>query len=113
MRCAPKSSAHTPPSLAPNVAAAHALAKQLAALPQVARTMRIDSFVPADQPPKLARIAAAATSLQRALNPPTVKPAPTDKEIVAALRGGAQNLRDTAGSESGEGAKAARRLADD
>src|SRR5262249_16684884 len=70
------------------------------------------SFVPPDQEPKLKRIRAAATALQRALNPSAIKPAPTDAEVVTALRNGAESLKQTAGTETGEGAKAARRLAD-
>jgi uncharacterized protein len=112
MRRDPNTSSHTAEVIAPDVAAAAALAKRLAALPEVARTLTIDNFVPPDQAPKLARIRAAAITLQRALNPPALKPAPTDAEVVAALRNGAQSLRQTAGTEAGEGAKAARRLAD-
>ena len=113
MRRDPNVNSHTAEVMAPTVAAADAIAKELAALPQVARTMTIDSFVPTDQPQKLERIGAAATALRRALNPPAIKPAPTDAEVVAALRNGAQGLRESAGTETGEGAKAARRLADD
>jgi hypothetical protein len=47
------------------------------------------------------------------LNPPTVKPAPSDAEVVTALRNGAEGLRQTAGNAAGVGADAARRLADD
>ena len=59
---------------------------ELAARPEVARAMTIDGFVPADQGPKLERIRAAETALHRALNPPSLKPAPSDDETVAALR---------------------------
>jgi len=59
------------------------------------------------------RIRAAATALRRALYPPNTKPAPNDAEIVAVLRNGAQNLRQTAGNSSGAGPAAAKRLADD
>ena len=113
LRRDPNMSSHTAQALAPSVADADQLAKQLAALPQVARTMTIDSFVPSDQPAKLARIGEAATALKRPLNPPALKPAPSDAEVVSALRSGAQNLRQAAGNETGEGAKASRRLADE
>jgi hypothetical protein len=113
MRRDPNINAHTAEVMAPDVASADAIAKTLAALPQVARTMTIDSFVPTDQAPKLAKIGAAATALRRALNPPSPKPAPNDTEVTAALRNGAQNLRQSANGETGEGAKAAVRLADD
>jgi uncharacterized protein len=113
LRRDPNMSSHTAQALAPSVADADKLAKELAALPQVARTMTIDSFVPSDQPAKLARIGEAATALKRPLNPSALKPAPSDAEVVAALRSGAQNLRQAAGKETGEGAKASRRLADE
>jgi hopanoid biosynthesis associated RND transporter like protein HpnN len=113
LRRDPNVSSHTVEVLTPDVKNAEEVAKRLAALPQVGRTMTIDSFVPTDQAPKLVKVRAAATALRRALNPPTVKPAPSDAEVAAALRNGAQNLRQSAGSETGEGAKAARRLADD
>jgi hopanoid biosynthesis associated RND transporter like protein HpnN len=113
LRRDPNVSAHSAQVLAPNVEQANAIAKQLAARPEVARTMTIDSFVPTDQAPKLEGIRAAAAALQRALNPPALKPAPTDSETVAVLRTGAQALREAAEGETGTGAKAAQRLADD
>ncbi len=113
LRRDPNVSAHTAQAMAPTVAAADELAKRLAALPEVAGTMTIDSFVPPDQAPKLTRIAAAAKALQRPLNPAAIKPAPTDAQVVAALRAGAQSLQDAAGEQSGDGAQAARRLAGD
>ena len=113
LRRDPNVSSHSAQVLAPNVEAADAIAKQLAARPEVARAMTIDSFVPTDQAAKLERIRAAETALRRALNPPALKPAPTDAETVAALRGGAQALREAAEGQTGEGAKASLRLADD
>jgi hopanoid biosynthesis associated RND transporter like protein HpnN len=113
LRRDPNVNSHSAEVLAPNVAAADAIAKQLAARPEVARTMTIDSFVPTDQAPKLERIRAAETALRSALNPAALKPAPTDAETVAALRGGAQVLREAAEGQTGEGAKASLRLADD
>ncbi len=55
--------------LVANADAAHAVAEKLAALPEVARVRTIDSLVPTDQAPKLARIRAAATALHKALYP--------------------------------------------
>src|SRR5262249_13908510 len=111
MRRDPNINAHTAELMVPDVAAADEMAKKLAALPQVARTMTIDSFVPTDQEPKLAKIRDAAAKLQRALKPSSPKPAPSDTEVGAALRNGAQSLRQSAEGETGEGAKAALRLA--
>jgi hopanoid biosynthesis associated RND transporter like protein HpnN len=113
LRRDPDVSAHTAQVLLPDVDAADAVAKKLAALPEVARTRTIDSLVPTDQAPKLARIRAAATALHKALYPAAIKPAPTDREVVAALREGAQALREAAEGETGPGAKAALRLAGD
>jgi hopanoid biosynthesis associated RND transporter like protein HpnN len=113
LRRDPNMNSHTAEVVAPSIAEAAAIAKKLSDLPQVARAITIDSFVPTDQQPKLTRIRAAATALRRALNPPAVKPPPTDAEVVAALRNGAQGLRQTAGNATGAGADAAKRLAND
>jgi hypothetical protein len=113
LRRDPNVSAHTAEVLAANADEAGRIAKDLARLPDVARTRTIDSFVPDDQPAKLARIKAAATALHKSLNPAEVKPAPSDTDVVAALRSGASALREAAEGEKGEGAKASLRLADD
>ena len=89
-----------------------AVAKKLAALPQVALTRTIDSFVPDGQDEKLPMIAAAAHTLDPALNARKVAP-PTDAESVAALKAGAQRLEQIAGNGSSPGAQAAKRLAGD
>jgi hopanoid biosynthesis associated RND transporter like protein HpnN len=90
---------------------AAATAKRLAGMPEVAQTRTLDSFVPDDQDRKLPLIQRAATALRAALDR-AEKPAPSDAENVAALRGGAAQLRDVAGDTKGPGADAARRLAD-
>jgi hopanoid biosynthesis associated RND transporter like protein HpnN len=87
------------------------IAQRLAKLPEVAQTRTVDSFVPADQERKLGLIRQAEAGLRAALAR-TAKPAPSDAENVAALRGGATLLRQTAGDATGAGADAARRLAD-
>src|SRR5579883_1484146 len=113
LRRDPNVSAHTAEVLAANADDADRIAKDLARLPDVATTRTIDSFVPDDQPAKLARIKAAAAALHKALYPVATKPAPSDAEVVEALRGGASALREAADGEQGAGAKAALRLADD
>jgi hopanoid biosynthesis associated RND transporter like protein HpnN len=110
----PQVSAHTAEVLAPSVDAAAQTAKKLAALPQVGRVMTLDSFVPEDQDAKLALLQKTAQALQAQLNPASKRPAPSDAEVVTALKNGAQNLRiaaDRAGT--GSGADAARRLSGD
>ncbi len=91
---------------------AAAVAKRLAALPEVDRTRTIDSFVPSDQDRKLPLIQRAAQALGAALNR-GARPAPSDAEGVASLRSGAEALRQAAGEGRGAGADAARRLAGD
>jgi hopanoid biosynthesis associated RND transporter like protein HpnN len=91
---------------------AAATAKRLSGLPEVAQARTLDSFVPGDQDRKLPLLQRAATALRAALDRGE-KPAPTDAENVAALRGGAAQLREVAGDAKGPGADAARRLADD
>jgi uncharacterized protein len=91
---------------------AMAVAAKLSALPEVARTLTIDRFVPADQEQKLPLIQAAARALQPALTA-TAQPAPSDVDDVAALRSGAQGLNQAAADQDGPGAQAARRLAAD
>ncbi|MBR0938742.1 MMPL family transporter [Bradyrhizobium jicamae] len=85
---------------------------KLEKLPEVARVMSLDSFVPDDQPAKLKLIAQAAQVLGPALNPDTVDPAPSDQENVESLKSSVDTLRKNAGDGKGPGAVAARRLAD-
>ena len=98
--------------LAPSLAAARGGAARLAKLPEVARAMTLDSFVPTDQPRKIALIQAAAKNLLPALDGPTA-PAPTDAENVAALQSAQQALERAAQGRDDAGAKAAKRLAAD
>jgi uncharacterized protein len=91
---------------------ATAIANKLAALPEVAQTRTIGSFVPADQNKKLALIRHAGIALGPEL---TAAPeaGPTDAENIAALRSGAERLDAAAGKGNGRGGQAARRLAGD
>ena len=89
---------------------ASAIAKKLAPLPEVAQVRTLDSLVPQDQDRKLALLSRAAQALGSAFERPR-RPMPSDEENVAALRRGADNLRQTAGNAKGSGADAARRLA--
>ncbi|MEO6947687.1 MAG: MMPL family transporter [Nitrobacter sp.] len=86
---------------------------RLATVPEVARTMSLDTFVPADQPAKLKMIAQGAKVLGPALNPDSVDAPPSDEENVGALKEAANSLRKAAGDNQGAGAAAAKRLADD
>ena len=83
---------------------------RLTALPEVAATWTVESFVPTNQDQKLPVIEAAEKALGPALRA-SPRPAPSDAENVAALQQGAQALQNTADHQSGTGADAARRLA--
>jgi hopanoid biosynthesis associated RND transporter like protein HpnN len=91
---------------------AKAIEAKLEKLPEVARVMSLDSFVPEDQPAKLKMIAQGAKVLAPALNPDQIDAPPTDKENVEAINSTVDNLRRTAGDNKGPGAAAAKRLAD-
>lgn len=98
--------------IAPSAAAAKDVEARLAKVPEVSRTISIDTFIPDDQPAKLAIIRKAAASLNPILNETSRGTAPSDAENVAALKGSVQSLRKIAGDDKGPGATAARRLAD-
>jgi hopanoid biosynthesis associated RND transporter like protein HpnN len=84
---------------------------KLAALPEVAATWTLESFIPANQDQKLPAIEAAEQALGPTLHS-APQPAPSDAENVTALQQGVQALQDAAGQDRGSGAEAARRLAD-
>jgi hopanoid biosynthesis associated RND transporter like protein HpnN len=97
--------------LAPNRAAAAAMAARLGRLPQVSQVISLDSFVPEDQPAKLATIQDAGLLLDVTLNPFDVAPAPSDVELMTALASTAARLRAMAAAHPGGGAAEAQRLA--
>jgi uncharacterized protein len=107
----PGSTPYTTDSLAPSLDEAKKLAKRLDALPEVAMTLTLASYIPADQEAKLALIADANQFLDLTLNPIAVKPAPTDEETVAAMTDAAAALAAAAGTDGDAAAANARRLA--
>ena len=100
-------------ALEPTLAEADQLAVKLRALPQVARVVTLSTFIPDHQQQKLPLIQSAAKTLDPALNPPGVNPPPTDAENVAIINSTVNALNRLAGSASGRGAAAAKRLAAD
>ncbi|MES2751694.1 MAG: MMPL family transporter, partial [Pseudomonadota bacterium] len=98
--------------IAPSQAAAKEIEARLAKLPEVSRTVSLDTFIPEDQPAKLAIIRKAAASLNPILNETSRGSPPSDAENIGALKGSVVSLRKTAGDDKGPGAVAARRLAD-
>lgn len=97
--------------LAPDEGAARALAAKLSALPEVRQVAWLASFVPDDQPTKLAAISDAALLLDLTINPFDVAPPPSDAERAAALSALAPRL--AAAAAAHPGAADARRLAAD
>ncbi|WP_174279480.1 MMPL family transporter [Sphingomonas bacterium] len=83
--------------LAPSEVAGRGLAARLARLPEVKQVVSVDSFVPDDQPAKLATIGDASSLLDLTINPFDVAAPPNDAELVAALRDTSARLRQVAG----------------
>ena len=86
-------------------------AAKLRALPQVARVVTLSSFIPDDQQQKLPLIENAAKTLVPALNPAASSSPPTDAQNVSMMNSTINFLNQLAGTATGPGATAARRLA--
>jgi uncharacterized protein len=112
LRRDPETGANSIEISAPTLDAANAMAKRLAALPEVGRILTLSSFVPEDQDEKLKRIRETANALDATLNPPQLDPSPSDGDNVDDLTATADSLRKIAGDQQGPGAAAARRAAD-
>jgi hopanoid biosynthesis associated RND transporter like protein HpnN len=109
----PDTSPSTLNVLVPSHDAAVALSARLARLPEISHTMSLDSFVPDDQPQKLAILADAQNLIDPTINPFMTKPAPGDADIVTSFRSAAGNLDAAAGSLTTPAARHARALAQD
>ncbi len=107
----PETSGNDAEVLAPSLEQADAIAKRLAALPEVSRVLTLSNFVPGDQDQKIAALKSASRSLNTVLNPPRTAPAPSDQDNVAAIQGAADALAKAAGDQKGETADAARNVA--
>src|SRR5262249_40686740 len=99
--------------LEPNQEAARANMEKLGKLPEVSLVKTIESFIPDDQQPKLAALRQLGTVLNPVLKPDPNKKPPTDADNVAALKAAVDGLKQAAGTQTGRGATAAKRLADD
>jgi hypothetical protein len=110
LRSDPRTGADSINIVVPDLAAADSMAHRLTALPQVAETMTLSNFVPADQDEKLKRIADAATAIDASLNPTEIEATPTDQDTIDALSSTAESLSSAAGNMQGTGADAAQRL---
>ena len=96
--------------LRPSLAQADQVAARLSKLPEVDQAITLSSFVPDDQPAKLALIQDASLLLDSAVNPLQSKPPPTDAETVQSLTAAAAALRADPGATQ-PGAGDAARLA--
>ena len=103
LRKDPNTGANAINVMAPSVEAAREIEAKLAKVPEVQRTMSLETFVPADQDAKLKLIHDGAKVLGPALNPESIDPAPTDEENVAALQSTEASLRRVAGDAQGPG----------
>ncbi len=110
LRNDPNTEANAVQLLTPSAEAAKQAEVKLAGLPETQRAMSINFFVPEDQGPKLAAIAQAAKVLDPVFEEDKLA-APTDQENVAALRGAAESLTQSASGRSGPGGVAMTHLA--
>jgi uncharacterized protein len=97
--------------LAPSLAASEILVGRLDALPEVSRTVTLNSFVPGQQKEKLALIGNAAMVLKPILGGAPLAP-PSDQAVQQSLATTAASLRQAATATADTAAGAARRLAD-
>jgi hopanoid biosynthesis associated RND transporter like protein HpnN len=108
----PQTSPNTIDVPEPSLAIADGIAGRLSQLSLVSQALTLSSFVPEDQPRKLALIADARNLLDATINPFEVAPAPSDAEVVASFNSTAGGLRQAAGAATDAPARDARRLAD-
>ena len=80
----PRTAPNTISAMEPTRAAADATAAKLAALPDVAQVVSLSTFLPSDQPAKLALIADARARLSGTLDASPVAP-PTDAQTLSAI----------------------------
>ena len=92
----PATAPNTIDILTPSLADAKVLAEKIEHLPEVSRVVTLQSFVPDQQPEKLAVIQDAAGLLGPSLDEPAAQPPPTDEATKATLRDAATGFADAA-----------------
>jgi uncharacterized protein len=107
----PDSGANDIQVLQPSLAEADQLAAKLGALPEVARATTLSTFIPDHQQEKLGLIQNAAQALDTALYPKVPASPTSDAQTVSMINSTVDVLNRLAGSGTGSGAVAARRLA--
>lgn len=103
----PQASASDAEVLEPSEQQAVITANRLAELPEVSRTLTLDSFIPSNQHQKIAVLRSASRELHGTLNPPRQLPAPHDQETIAAINSAADALARAASKGNGPGVEAA------
>jgi len=107
----PDTSPNTLDILERNLAQATSIAERLRAMPEVARVLTLQSFVPKDQDTKLAIIDDASFFLRNTLNPDQIDAEPTPAETVVAIEKTAHDLGNAARDLDSSAAVQTRRLA--
>jgi hopanoid biosynthesis associated RND transporter like protein HpnN len=107
----PDTSTNTIDILESNLAQALAIAEKLRGMPEVARVLTLQSFVPKDQDAKLAIIDDASFFLRNTLNPDKIDTEPTPAETVLAIETTARDLSGAARDLDSPATIQARRLA--
>ncbi|HYC18413.1 MAG TPA: MMPL family transporter [Pseudolabrys sp.] len=107
----PDTTPNTIDILESNTERASALAEHLRQLPEVARVVTLQSFVPKDQDAKLAIIDDASFFLRNTLNPDQIDREPTPADTLTALEKTVDDLRGAASDLDSPAAVQARRLA--
>jgi hopanoid biosynthesis associated RND transporter like protein HpnN len=108
----PDQSPNTLEVVRPSLAAADQLAARFRTDPQVASAHTLSSFIPNDQPEKIALLSDAADLLDLTLNPPVVATPPTDSQVVDGLNRAASKLRQLSTDDSSIRADAQRLAAE-
>jgi uncharacterized protein len=103
----PTTTPYTIDVLTPSIEVASGLADRLEKLPEVSQALTAQSYVPDQQPAKLAIIEDAALLLGPTLSPAQVKPTPSDSDTLASISRLAGHLKQAAA----RGSSAAARLA--
>ncbi|HVN44783.1 MAG TPA: MMPL family transporter [Steroidobacteraceae bacterium] len=96
----PDLSPNTLEVIRPDLAAADQLAETFRRDPTVYSAHTLSSFIPADQPEKLALIADAANIVDFTLDPLEVAPPPSDSQLIESLRAAAGKLREAAAADA-------------
>ncbi|MBY0612473.1 MAG: MMPL family transporter [Beijerinckiaceae bacterium] len=108
----PTTSPNTIDIVSPSLNEAARVAETIGKLPEVEQVVTLASFIPDDQDEKLEQIQDMAVLLEPTLTPPEIKPAPSDGEVIEAMKKASTALAAAAKTSEGRGADEAQRLAD-